>query len=370
MKSVVRALPDFAELVDEVEVWSVTCEVEHPKLRWDPLWWAPRPWPLRLVWCVLAFHLRAFWRFVILRQPRPELIQCTDFYALFADLIYVHFHFGRYQEIIRSKPGLIQLSFPRRVMVWFCRCFESACFRWASPKLWLTVSESMAGHLADREELCNVKILPNAYDPVRFSAENRRLYRDETRSRFGIMEDELVLGFSAMGDFERKGLPLLLAAADRLVRDGCRIRVLIVGGASADGLSAAELAPAGLPPETILCTGRVTDTERYFAAMDAFVFPSHCESFCLVLLEAAAMGVRIYPAAFDGHEMTLVEGVNGALIPWDADAIALRIKADFATGKPVVEPPVVGKALSDQDFSKALCEIHRRLHEAPIDSRA
>lgn len=361
LKSVVRALPDLAEKFDEIEVWSVTCEVEHPKLRWDPLWWAPRPWPLRLVWCVIAFHLRAFWRFAILRYPRPQLIQCTDFYALFADLIYVHFHFGRYEEIIRSKPGVIVLSVPRKIMTWFCRRFESACFRWASPKLWLTVSDSMAEHLRGREGLNPVEVLPNAYDPNRFSLTTRRHYRDETRASLGFGDEELVLGFSAMGDFERKGLPLLLEAADLLLKDGFKIRVLIVGAPSADGLPPAGLAPAGFPSDALLITGRVPDTERYLAAMDAFVFPSHCESFCLVLMEAAAMGVRIYPAAFDGHEMTLVEGENGGLVPWEAAAIADLIRSDLLSGKLANPHHVVGKALADREFSRALGLIHQRL---------
>jgi glycosyltransferase involved in cell wall biosynthesis len=361
MKSVVRALPRIAEDFDEVEVWSVTCEVEHPKLRWDPLFWAPRPWPLRLVWCVLAFHLRAFWRFVVLRQPRPDLIQCTDFYAMFADVIYIHFHFGRYQEIIGSKPGLIQLSVARRLMTWFCRRFENACFRWADPKVWLTVSDSMAGHLRGREGLSPVEVIPNAYDPAKFSLSARAEHRETMRRELGFEEGDIVLGFSALGDFERKGLPLLLAAAHKLIAENLAIRVLIVGASSTDGGSFAELAPAGFPLDRIHCTGRVTDTERYFAAMDAFVFPSHCESFCLVLMEAAAMGLRVYPAAFDGHEMTLVEVGNGSLIAWDDSLIADRLRADIAKGLLKHPHQETGRAMADDAFREALANLYQRL---------
>lgn len=361
MKSVVRALPKIAEDFDEVEVWSATCEVEHPKLRWDPLFWAPRPWPLRLVWCVLAFHLRALWRFVVLRQPRPDLIQCTDFYALFADVIYIHFHFGRYQEIIESKPGLIHLSAARRLMTWFCRRFESACFRRANPKVWLTVSDSMAGHLRVRERLSPVEVLPNAYDPEKFSHQVRSKHREAMRSELGLTEEDIVIGFSALGDFERKGLPLLLAAAHKLIVESLSIRILIVGASSADGGSFAELAPPGFPLDRIHCTGRVSDTESYFSAMDAFVFPSHCESFCLVLMEAAAMGLHVYPAAFDGHEMTLEQGRNGALIPWDADGIADRLRTDILAGVWKTPHAHLGRAMADDQYRKALAGLYQRL---------
>jgi glycosyltransferase involved in cell wall biosynthesis len=363
MKSVVRALPRIAEDFDEVEVWSVTCEVEHPKLRWDPLFWAPRPWPLRLVWCVLAFHLRACWRFVVLRQPRPDLIQCTDFYAMFADVIYVHFHFGRYQEIIESKPGLIRLSASRRLMTWFCRRFENACFRWAHPKVWLTVSDSMAGHLRGREGLSPVEVLPNAYDPSKFSLAVRAQHREAMRRELGFAEEDIVLGFSALGDFERKGLPLLLAAAHKLISENLAIHILIVGASSADGGSFAELAPAGFALDRIQCTGRVPDTERYFAAMDAFVFPSHCESFCLVLMEAAAMGLRVYPAAFDGHEMTLVEGGNGSLVAWDDSLIADRLRADIAMGLLKNPHQETGRAMADGPFREALANLYQRIRK-------
>ncbi len=364
MKSVVRALPRIAEDFDKVEVWSVTCEVEHPKLEWDPLFWAPRPWPLRLVWTVIAFHLRAFLRFVILRQPRPDIIQCTDFYALFSDVIYVHFHFGRYREIIESKPGVIVLSLSRRLMIFFCRGFEMSCFRWARPRTWLTVSDSMSGHLREREGLSPVEVLPNAYDPKRFSLASRDRHRSSMRSELGFSEGDLVLGFSALGDFERKGLPLLLAAADLLVREGLPIQILVVGASSADGGSMADLAPAGFELDRIHATGRVVETERYFSAMDAFVFPSHCESFCLVLMEAAAMGVRIYPAAFDGHEMTLVEGVNGSCIPWNAEEIAARLRKDHAAGLLKQSHQVTGRAMADDQFQEALAGLYQRLIKA------
>ncbi len=357
MKSVVRAFPRVVEAFDEVEVWSVECEVEHPKLNWQPMW-APKLWPLRLIWCVVGFHLRALWRFGILRQPRPDIIQCTDFYALFADVIYVHFHFARYRQIIDSKPGVIVLSLPRKILMGFCRLFESVCFLWAKPRIWLTVSASMAQSLMTAEKLSPVRVLPNAFNPGRFNPQVRQQHRAAMRKELGFSEADMVLGFSALGDFERKGLPLLLTAAKKLLADGAPVKVLIVGPSMEVVAEGKAMEQAGFPLDLITATGRVTETERYFSAMDAFVFPSHCESFCLVLMEAAGLGIPIFPAPFDGHEMTLIQGENGSLIPWDADGIAETLKRFMPMIKQQTSSSQLAKGCSDQEFQQQLLAIY------------
>lgn len=360
MKSVVRAFPQVVEAFDEVEVWAVECEVEHPKLNWQRMW-APRLWPLRLLWCVVGFHLRALWRFGILRQPRPDIIQCTDFYALFADVIYVHFHFARYWQILREKPDIIVLSKARKLLMFCCQQLERACFLWAKPKIWLTVSDSMADRLSEDERLAPISVLPNAYDPARYNPSVKEFYRATVRRQLGLDDSAIVLGFSALGDFERKGLPLLLAAAQQLRTEGHPVRVLIVGPSMEQVAKGNASGHKGYPIDRVIATGRVTDTERYFSAMDAFVFPSHCESFCLVLLEAAAMGIPVFPAGFDGHEMTLVEGENGALIPWDARGIASVINRSMRLIQQHPSSAILAKGVSDEVFQQELLGVYRQL---------
>lgn len=363
MKSVVRAFPQIAEAFDEIEVWAVECEPKHPKLNWQRMW-APRIWPLRLIWCVLGFHLRALWRFGILRQPRPDIIQSTDFYALFADVIYVHFHFSRYRQILAEKHNIIVLSHARKWLMFCCQLWERACFLWAGPKIWLTVSDSMAERLRVEEMLEPVRVLPNAYDPVRFNPAVKQLHRGTIRRELGIEDDDIVLGFSALGDFERKGLPLLLQAAQQLRKQGHPVRVLVVGPSIEQVAEGGAFDHKEYSYDQVIATGRVADTERYFSAMDAFVFPSHCESFCLVLLEAAALGIPVFPAAFDGHEMTLVEGENGALIPWNASGIAAVINRSMGLIREHSRSVTLAKGMSDKVFQQELLGIYRDLQTA------
>lgn len=360
MKSLVRALPAIAGHFDQIEIWAVECDVVHPKVNWQKIW-APRFWPARLVWCVLYFHLRAFWRYQVLRQMKPEIIQCTDFYALFADIIYVHFHFARYCQILAEKSAEISLSLPKKSFVMVCWLLEKLCFRFARPKKWLTVSKSMAKRLGEEEHKKSVSILPNAYDPTRFYPGLRQECYDMVRAELGICPNELVFGFSALGDFKRKGFPLLLSAAKLLEQAGHSTKILIVGPELEAIADAVQLNDYGYPREKVIATGRVSNTERYFSAMDAFVFPSHCESFCLVLMEAAAMGIPIFPAAFDGHEMTLVEGKNGARIPWDANGICCTLLEYLPMIREKIRPSLLAHAVSDAQFQEQLLTIYQNL---------
>jgi glycosyltransferase involved in cell wall biosynthesis len=360
MKTIVRAFPAVVEVFDEVEVWSVECEVQHPKLNWQRMW-APKIWPLRMVWCVVGFHLRALWRFGILRQPRPEIIQCTDFYAMFADIIYVHFHFARYKKIVASKPDVIVLPLGRKLFLKVSGALERMCFVWATPLLWLTVSEAMAQSLTQRENLEPVVVLPNAYNPQRFNPAVRETHRAVMRAELGLTPNDVVIGFSALGNLERKGLPLLLEAVRLLRREKHQIKLLIVGPTMDEIAKIDSLDDAALTQSEIIATGHVTDTERYFSAMDAFVFPSHCESFCLVLMEAAALGVPVFPAPFDGHEMTLIEGGNGALIPWDAEGIAEVIIRSMPMIQEQTSTAHLAKGCSDEEFQRRLLAFYESI---------
>lgn len=360
MKTIVRAFPTVVEAFDEVEVWSVECEVRHPKLNWQRMW-APKLWPLRLVWCVVGFHLRALWRFGILRQKRPDIIQCTDYYAMFADIIYVHFHFARYEKIVAAKPDVIMLTIARKFFLKVSGALESMCFQWATPLLWLTVSDAMAQSLTQTENLEPVVVLPNAYNPQRFNRSVRETHRVDMRAELALTPKDVVIGFSALGNLERKGLLLVLEAARILRRAKYQIKLLIVGPTIEEILKIDALDDAALPLSDITATGRVTDTERYFSAMDAFVFPSHCESFCLVLMEAAALGVPVFPAPFDGHEMTLIEGGNGALIPWDAAGIAEVIIRSMPMIQEQTSTAQLAKGCSDEEFQRRLLALYESI---------
>jgi glycosyltransferase involved in cell wall biosynthesis len=366
MKSVVRAFPHVVDYFDEVEVWSCECEIQHPKLKWKKIH-APKIWPLRMLWLIIVVHFMAFWRFVLLRSPRPAVIQCTDFFAFFADIIYVHFHYRRFRQIIKSNHGKITLTLPKKILYSISYVLERACFCWANPKVWLTVSKSMESGLTKIEGLNPVRLLPNAYNAVRFNPRVRSDHRSEMRKNLQIQDEEIVLGFSALGNLQRKGLQLLLEAAQLLRNDNLPVRLLLVGPNETQLKNEIHWSDQLYPFQDIIIVGRVDDTERYFAAMDAFVFPSHCESFCLVIMEAAAMGIPIFPTAFDGHEMTLIEGVNGYSIPWCSQGISNVLRKSWPLITRDQGSAQLARGISDDRFGPELVSIYKSIVEKKSD---
>ena len=75
------------------------------------------------------------------------------------------------------------------------------------------------------------------------------------------------------------------------------------------------------------------------------------------------MGLRVYPAAFDGHEMTLVEGGNGSLVAWDDSLIADRLRADIAMGLLKNPHQETGRAMADGPFREALANLYQRIRK-------
>src|SRR5919204_507405 len=123
---------------------------------------------------------------------------------------------------------------------------------------------------------------------------------------------DCVLLFSALGHFERKGLPLLLDALGALRNPA--LKLVVVGG-EADLVAAyrARTVRAGLDRQ-VKFIGLQRDVRPYLWAADAFVFPSAYEAFSLVAFEAAAAGVVLIATPVNGVREFLRDGDNGILV--------------------------------------------------------
>ena len=73
------------------------------------------------------------------------------------------------------------------------------------------------------------------------------------------------------------------------------------------------------------------ELERYYAAADAFVFPTTCDAFGMVVLEAMAAGLPVFSSDRAGASELIDDGCDGFVTPLDdwveAAAAGLRDEA-------------------------------------------
>ena len=193
--------------------------------------------------------------------------------------------------------------------------------RFFYPRLEKIVVPSNGLHAELKEEyaLSNVSIIPN---PVRneYMKMPSTFERDVFRKSNGYVDDDIVMVFIALGDFERKGLPIVFDAMRTISND--RLKLMVVGGNA--GLikeyekSAKDIGIQG----RVKFIGMQKDVRPFLWGADMFVFPTMYEIFPLVVLEAAASGLLVVVTNVYGVEEYIVDGVNGLTIERNSDSLA------------------------------------------------
>ena len=157
-----------------------------------------------------------------------------------------------------------------------------------------------------------IRVIPHGIALDRFVYD--RAAGARVRVEFGIPPDARLLLFVGH-EFGRKGLAQAAGALAHLPDDTW---LLAVG--SDDGAPYGRY--AGGAHQRLLFAGSRSDLSALYSAADAFVFPTAYETFSLVCMEAMACGVPIFATAVGGIEDYLQDGVNGMVIPRDAEGLA------------------------------------------------
>jgi glycosyltransferase involved in cell wall biosynthesis len=161
-------------------------------------------------------------------------------------------------------------------------------------------------------------VLPNPINLTRLQ-KPAEFDRHAFRHNLGLDDQDLVGLFVALGQFERKGLPLVMQA---LATAGMEPVKLIVVGGEADLIARyrEQAQKLGLG-DRVKFVGMQSDVRPYLWSSDVFVFPSLYETFSLVTYEAAAAGLPIVVSHLYGVEDLLVDGENGFLIETTAAGV-------------------------------------------------
>lgn len=191
-------------------------------------------------------------------------------------------------------------------------------FTYGNLSLVLAVSNVIRQNVIDTTPMKpeRVLVVPYGVDPATFSTD--QVDRGDVRRSLGYSGPEIVVGF--VGRYSPgKGHEEFLRAADVARRQDPRLRFLIVGEASygeeAYAHQVLELSHQLHLDDVTKFTGYRRDVRELMAAFDIFAFPSHAESFGIVLIEAMAMARPIVASSSDGVLDIVVDQETGILVP-------------------------------------------------------
>ncbi|MFI5310341.1 MAG: glycosyltransferase family 4 protein [Gemmatimonadales bacterium] len=290
------------------------CDLGDAPVRWLPVRVPRRPSVLR-TW---AFARAAR---VAERRAGCTITNSIGAAALDADVItaqFCHAAFTARFGGIRGGSG-VGAAYQRFAQAWFVAEERRA---YGSPRLKrvIAVSRGTSRELQEfyglREE--QIAVIPNGVDHSVFHPVADAAARSALRGRLGLPAGEFLALFVG-GDWERKGVRDAISAVAGLAD----VRFVILG--SGDRTAMREHADRVGAASQVIFAGQSTSPQDYYAACDAFLFPSRYEAFSLVTLEAAASGLPVIAHAINGTEELVQDGENGWLVPEGRDALRAKL---------------------------------------------
>jgi len=339
---------------DEVEVWCFDCELMEPWLKWTKIN------PVSTRGAIQSMFYQREVRRKISQLSHiylaETLIQSTGAYLPRADIRFIQFWNTAFMEAAANRPQFLKFSLRERLFTPSVIRDEAEALKAGNTGEWWCVSRGIAAPiLRDSEQAPVIRYIPNTYDPARFNHSVRLLWYEKMRREYGFAPEEVVLGFSAMGHFERKGLRQAVQVVEALRRLGHPVSLLVLGGGAATIKKFRhEMKHLKVGLEGVHFAGMVTEIEKHISAADAFFMPSHFEAFSLAEIEAAALGLRLYLTAHPGHEMILREDINGKLLPWDPQGMTAILDREVREGIIRHKHHEMGEALVEETYATAM----------------
>ncbi len=360
MKGVIRSFPQIRSAGFEIEVWCWRCDVgiEPDRTVRLPSFGARLLGPLQAwVFSILA-SLRAFWRFSVRHDPRPDVIYSIVPYFAGCDVAHAHFSPWDWERRMKTLGSSTLKEGLERLANLIMRFWTSRFLRNTKAGSILVPSDAVAADFKAAAPQAKITVLPNSFDPCRFNLEARARYRDAKRRKLGYSDADRVFAFVSTGHYRRKGFFLAVRAIELLHARQPAARLLVVGGkpSAIEGLKKRLDAQHPGWQSWLHFAGSVSEPERHFAAADAFLFPSYSEAFALVEVEAAACGLPLFLTRHHGSEMVLEDGINGRFIEFDPEQIA-AVLAEFVTGQWQPQRASLKRALDSGQYAEALVKV-------------
>jgi len=174
------------------------------------------------------------------------------------------------------------------------------------------VSETICTKLAKKGNK-NVRYLPQQIAWEKFGLPKNK----QVLTEIGCPTNRFVVGTIARLSPE-KNIPIVLSCARALPE----AVFVIVGSGPQENVLKKMASSLG----NVIFVGRRTDTERFYAAFDAFLLPSAMEGLPLTILEAFASGVPVVASNVGAIPEVVLDGVNGFIVRGGTDRYVDAIK--------------------------------------------
>ncbi len=262
-------------------------------------------------------------RFIQRQSHKLDLVISTEGEFSDCDICYMHFCHRAYlnQQILKlsSIRGIVRFINHR-----FNARSEAQSLRQA--KTTVVPSLGLARELSKTYRSAipgAIETIPNPLNVDSFTRPDSH-NSSQLRAQLGWAADDIVLAFAALGDFERKGLALVIQALSEL--NAPQVKLVVVGGHDAlvrDYKDECDRLHLG---EQVRFVGFQSDIRPYLWLSDLFVLPSAYETFSLVVFQAAIAGLPIMATQLYGVEELLQPGVNGWLVERNPASIENALK--------------------------------------------
>ena len=283
--------------------------------------WVRVPLPRKPVFLrYIAFKWLApfYYRQYVKSQGQPQLVISTEGQFSNCDICYAHFC---HQAYLESHP--VQANLPRKVARLITRHFNAKIEAIALNQAQTIVvpSEGLANELArtygTRVQNKLIKV-SNPVDVSQFTKPNS-FDSISWRNKAGFSADDIIVVFSALGDFDRKGLKPLIEAIATVNHP--QLKLLVIGGVLTEIREYQTICDRHSLSDRVHFTGFQLDIRPYLWSANLFALPSNYETFSLVSFQAAVAGLPILATQLYGIEEFLTDRVNGWLVERQVSSI-------------------------------------------------
>ena len=172
----------------------------------------------------------------------------------------------------------------------------------------------------------SARVIYNGIDQNYYSCDALEVDRLALKKRYGIRDNETVLGMVALFRSVKSHIDLI-RASKVLLDNGYKVKVVFAGDGDKRQECIIESEKMKIS-DKIIFLGNVVDVRPVLLLMDIFVLMSKSETFSNAALEAMAMSKPVILSDVGGASEMVVEGLNGFLCPpGDIRGLASKLTA-------------------------------------------